>query len=139
LQDKTEVKPKDTKTDVKRKKRFDAKTFYSKGSNLDLTVYKNGVARYDPAGPGDWYINKFGRIWEVDFGGKVGKEVSRTHRYVSGYEDKSFNKLVRALEASYKKQGGKVNRINYFQQGGATQPSIEEQVISLVQAAMQGD
>jgi peptidoglycan hydrolase-like protein with peptidoglycan-binding domain len=40
----------------------------------------------------------------------------------------------------YKKQGGIMNRINYFQQGGAApQQDMQQQVIALVQAAMQGD
>jgi hypothetical protein len=38
------------------------------------------------------------------------------------------------------KQGGTMNRINYFQQGGAApQQDMQQQVIALVQAAMQGD
>lgn len=38
------------------------------------------------------------------------------------------------------KQGGTMNRINYFQQGGAApQQDIKAQVTALVQAAMQGD
>lgn len=41
----------------------------------------------------------------------------------------------------FKKQGGTMNRINYFQQGGAApqQQDIKAQVTALVQAAMQGD
>lgn len=40
----------------------------------------------------------------------------------------------------FKKQGGTMNRINYFQQGGAApQQDMQQQVIALVQAAMQGD
>ena len=43
--------------------------------------------------------------------------------------------------ATYKKQGGTMNRINYFQQGGAApqQGNVQEQVVALVQAAMSGD
>ena len=43
--------------------------------------------------------------------------------------------------APYRKQGGTMNRINYFQQGGAApqQQDIKAQVVALVQAAMQGD
>jgi hypothetical protein len=39
------------------------------------------------------------------------------------------------------KQGGTMNRINYFQQGGAApqQQDMQQQVVALVQAAMQGD
>ena len=40
----------------------------------------------------------------------------------------------------FKKQGGIMKRINYFQQGGqAPQQDIQQQVVALVQAAMQGD
>lgn len=43
---------------------------------------------------------------------------------------------------SYLKLGGTMNRIKYFQQGGAAQQGaqdVQQQVIALVQAAMQGD
>ena len=50
-----------------------------------------------------------------------------------------FNKYMTA-KAGWKKQGGIMNRINYFQQGGAApQQDIKSQVTALVQAAMQGD
>lgn len=41
----------------------------------------------------------------------------------------------------FNKQGGTMNRINYFQQGGAApqQQDLQQQIIALVQAAMQGD
>ena len=40
----------------------------------------------------------------------------------------------------FHKQGGTMNRINYFQQGGAApQQDMQQQVVALVQAAMQGD
>lgn len=43
-------------------------------------------------------------------------------------------------KAVWKKNGGTMNRINYFQQGGAApQQDIKAQVTALVQAAMQGD
>ena len=45
-----------------------------------------------------------------------------------------------AAHAGFRKQGGTMNRINYFQQGGAApKQDIKAQVIALVQAAMQGD
>ena len=46
-----------------------------------------------------------------------------------------------AKAAGFKKQGGTMNRIKYFQQGGAApqQQDIQQQVVALVQAAMQGD
>lgn len=44
---------------------------------------------------------------------------------------------------SYLKQGGTMNRIKYFEKGGLTQQQrtqdIQQQVVALVQAAMQGD
>lgn len=48
---------------------------------------------------------------------------------------------VQAKRSEFKKQGGTMNRINYFQQGGAApqQQDIKAQVTALVQAAMQGD
>jgi peptidoglycan hydrolase-like protein with peptidoglycan-binding domain len=50
-----------------------------------------------------------------------------------------LNKYMTA-KAGWKKQGGTMNRINYFQQGGAApQQDIKAQVTALVQAAMQGD
>lgn len=42
--------------------------------------------------------------------------------------------------SNHYKQGGTMNRINYFQQGGAApQQDIQKQIVALVQAAMQGD
>ena len=49
-------------------------------------------------------------------------------------------KKYQTAKAVWKKQGGTMNRINYFQQGGAApQQDIKAQVTALVQAAMQGD
>jgi len=43
-------------------------------------------------------------------------------------------------KVTYNKQGGIMNKINYFQQGGAApQQDIKSQIVALVQAAMQGD
>ena len=45
-----------------------------------------------------------------------------------------------AKAAGFKKQGGTMNKIKYFQQGGVSpQQDIQQQVIQLVQAAMSGD
>lgn len=52
-----------------------------------------------------------------------------------GYEGLLRDRYIRK-----NKQGGTMNRINYFQQGGAApQQDIKAQVTALVQAAMQGD
>ena len=51
-----------------------------------------------------------------------------------------LEKYKAAKAAGFKKQGGTMNRIKYFQQGGAApQQDIKAQVTALVQAAMQGD
>lgn len=53
-----------------------------------------------------------------------------------------WNKKYKEISPSfYKKQGGKMNKIKYFQQGGAVpqQQDVQQQIIQLVQAAMQGD
>lgn len=51
------------------------------------------------------------------------------------------NRYMMASQTGFKKQGGKMNKVKYFQQGGAAtqQQDIQQQVIQLVQAAMQGD
>lgn len=44
------------------------------------------------------------------------------------------------LNTKFNKQGGTMNRTKYFQQGGAApQQDMQQQIIQLVQAAMQGD
>ena len=49
-------------------------------------------------------------------------------------------KFAQAKKAAGFKQGGTMNRINYFQQGGAApQQDMQQQIVALVQAAMQGD
>ena len=50
-------------------------------------------------------------------------------------------KYKEANQLFYQKQGGKMNKIKYFQQGGTMnqQQDVQQQVIQLVQAAMQGD
>lgn len=49
-------------------------------------------------------------------------------------------KFAQAKKAAGFKQGGPMNKINYFQQGGAApQQDMQKQIVALVQAAMQGD
>jgi peptidoglycan hydrolase-like protein with peptidoglycan-binding domain len=56
------------------------------------------------------------------------------------YETWGRNFGIAKKAAGYNKQGGTMNRINYFQQGGAApKQDIKAQVTALVQAAMQGD
>jgi hypothetical protein len=48
-----------------------------------------------------------------------------------------LEKYKAAKAAGFKKQGGTMNRIKYFQQGGAApQQDMQQQVVALVQAAM---
>lgn len=103
----------------------------------------NGIQyrRYDPVGPGDFWIDyNTGKVFNSSVGGGLGKQIDLTQRHPAPRIQQHYNTMTEAIN-KYKqyKQGGQVNKVKYFQQGGATQPSIEEQVISLVQAAMQGD
>lgn len=58
------------------------------------------------------------------------------------YKDWS-SRFATAKKTGFRKQGGTMNRINYFQQGGQQQApqqgNEQEQLIALVQAAMAGD
>ena len=61
---------------------------------------------------------------------------ARTGERYNNWRTLYFN----AKKAGFRKQGGTMNRINYFQQGGAaSQQDMQQQVVALVQAAMQGD
>ena len=116
---------------------------------------------YDPKGAGDFYIDSDGHIYEVPlmgymyriFGAKngLGKEITKSSSlqhnspyYPDTKRGKEYTKLRNILStygATLHKQGGTMNRINYFQQGGAApqQQDLQQQIIALVQAAMQGD
>lgn len=55
-------------------------------------------------------------------------------------EQEAWVEKYKAAKAAGFKKGGTMNRINYFQQGGAApQQDMQQQVIQLVQAAMSGD
>lgn len=67
---------------------------------------------------------------------------NRFYKYTkwSKPEDDDQSKSAHKRAVSGKKNGGTMNRINYFQQGGAApQQNIQQQVEALVQAAAQGD
>lgn len=51
------------------------------------------------------------------------------------------NRYIKASQTGFKKQGGKMNKIKYFQQGGTMnqQQDIQQQIMKLVQAAIQGN
>ena len=93
--------------------------------------------RYDPDGTGDFYVDANGKIYVVPFGGGLGAEL--TSRPNWGGE--AYDELLKILNQYYK-QGGKMNRIKYFQKGGAAQQGaqdMQQQIVALVQAAIQGD
>lgn len=112
----------------------------------NLTDFRNfngkRVVRYDPMGRGDWFIDEEGKTYRADgIGGTLGEFVEATSTKYIPEVQRRFDKLQSMISASYQKQGGTMNRINYFQQGGAApqQQDIKAQVTALVQAAMQGD
>ena len=95
--------------------------------------------RYDPKGFGDFFVDEQGAVYESDFGGQLGRPIATEKPGLGIEQTSAFRKLEGKIKNSYK-QGGKMNRINYFQQGGAApQQDMQQQVVALVQAAMQGD
>lgn len=110
---------------------FDGRTFY----------------RYDPDGVGDFWISEDGNIFNASIGGGLGRMRSGT---IDASSMPNYERLVQALNAAKSGQaisrlgrlakGGSLNRINYFQQGGAApKQDVKAQVVALVQAAMKGD
>ena len=99
--------------------------------------------RYDPVGQGDFYIDpNTGAIYESKLFGTLGNKV----QYNPNWQNDNpyaiaYRTLKQQLNGFYKHNGGKMNKIKYFQQGGAApqQQDLQQQVIALVQAAMQGD
>ena len=131
----------------------------SLGFNLESYITDNGLnskyfggkryARVDPDGAGDFWVDESGRIFESTLGGGLGSQIFNTGINSNYAFDTKRGKAYRSLAAQIaklntiptNKQGGTMNRINYFQQGGAApqQQDIKAQVTALVQAAMQGD
>lgn len=116
--------------------------FDSFASDQNLTDFKvingNKYVRYDPTGIGDFYVGQDGKIYYSDFGGNVGEEITSVPTK-GPIQIKNHYEELKKLLTKYK-QGGTMKRINYFQQGGqAPQQDIQQQVVALVQAAMQGD
>lgn len=122
--------------------KFSLDTFASTNNLTDFRNF-NGkrVVRYDPMGRGDWFIDEEGKTYRADgIGGTLGEFVeANSTKYIPEVQ-RRFDKLQGMITAAYQKQGGTMNRINYFQQGGAApQQDMQQQVVALVQAAMQGD
>lgn len=113
-------------------------------STNNLTDFRNfngkRVVRYDPLGRGDWFIDEDGKTYWANGIGTLGDHVESDYKKYIPEIQRRFDTLQGMITASYQKQGGTMNRINYFQQGGAApQQDIKAQVTALVQAAMQGD
>lgn len=102
--------------------------------------------RYDPFGIGDFLIGEDGEMYHAGRWGSLGKKVSNSSVGIEGSDHyNNYQKVLGTLNSfkgvTSNKQGGTMNRINYFQQGGAApqQQDMQAQVVALVQAAMQGD
>lgn len=96
--------------------------------------------RYDPAGWGDFWIDESKNVYTSPGFGRIGEQVSDKTKFNNGFIEDAYKELMTLL-GKYK-NGGTMNRINYFKNGGNTQQSannIQQQVVALVQAAMQGD
>lgn len=149
--------------------KFDLNQF-AKNNGLSVTRQMNrDLVRWDPDGFGDFWIDSHGQIYEggslfdphrnvnISQGLGYGQRKSRyeaLQNAISGVDNSTGLAGVTINENNgqrksimrttpYRtiyKQGGTMNRINYFQQGGAApQQDIRAQVTALVQAAMQGD
>ena len=105
-----------------------------------IWIAKNNVKkylRYDPDGVGDFYVDADGKIYVIPVGGGLGAELKSR----PNWGGEAYDELLKILNQYYK-QGGKMNRIKYFQKGGAAQQGaqdMQQQVVALVQAAIQGD
>ena len=143
---------------------------FAKNNGLQITKQMNrDLVRWDPDGFGDFWVDSDGNIYEggtlfdstravnLSSGLGYGQRKSRyeaLQNAISGVDnstglaglkiDENSNQRKSITRtAPYRtlyKQGGTMNRINYFQQGGAApQQDIKTQITALVQAAMQGD
>lgn len=143
---------------------------FAKNNGLQITKQMNrDLVRWDPDGFGDFWVDSDGNIYEggtlfdstrtVNLSSGLGYGQRRS-RYealqnaISGVDNSTGLAGLKIDENSNQrksitrtdpyrtlyKQGGTMNRINYFQQGGtAPQQDIKTQITALVQAAMQGD
>lgn len=113
-------------------------------SDNNMTNFKliNGkkYLRYDPVGWGDFWVDESKNVYTSPGFGRIGEQITNDTNFGNWYIEDAYNKLLTLL-GKYK-NGGAMNRIKYFQQGGIAQQGaqdVQQQVIALVQAAMQGD
>lgn len=120
---------------------------YAMQNGLDKFYNHGGkrYVRYDPFGIGDFLIGEDGEMYHAGRWGSLGKKVSNSSVGIEGSDHyNNYQKVLGTLNSfkgvTSNKQGGTMNRINYFQQGGAApQQDIKAQITALIQAAMQGD
>ena len=134
-------------------KSFDLEAF-RKNEGITSSNYINHAGnqylRYDPDGSGDFYVGTDGSIYQANwFGGGLGNKldhttVNRDQRgtYLSNYNN--LYNLISNFNVPTNKQGGTMNKVKYFAQGGApTQeqidPEMQAKADDLVLKAMQGD
>ena len=80
--------------------------------------------------------NRFVRVEDYQ---SIPKQFDENGQLTQEYKDYITNERAKAYMIS-RKQGGKMNKIKYFQQGGQMQQQDpKQQITQLVQAAMQGD
>ena len=138
---------------------FDYTGFQKKYGLKEEIIGGAKYLRYDPAGIGDFYIDQQGRVRmapttgvvsaplnspaDTPLGGAQRQNAEATLRMVSDYrkgragDARDYDPI--GVAVGWRKFGGRLNRINYFQQGGAMQQDMMSQVQALVQAAAQGD
>jgi hypothetical protein len=121
------------------KQEFNLDTFASE-NNLSHFIKAKGkrFVRFDPNGNGDFYIDEEGNTYKAGLFGTLGAQINPTDTGLGYFQQLGYDELSKLL--SKYKQGGPMNKINYFQQGGAApQQDMQKQIVALVQAAMQGD
>ena len=135
-----------TSTDTSEASTFDLMG-YAKTHGLN-DFYNHGgkkFVRHDPFGAGDYLIGEDGKIYKAGSWGKLGDEANESNIGIVGsaaYNNyhKVLGKLNTFKGIQSNKQGGTMNKIKYFQQGGVSpQQDIKAQIMALVQAAMKGD
>ena len=94
---------------------------------IHLSGDNSKTYRFDNSGT--WIPSDFQKYW-IPRGREAVKNIGNQPSYWEQLKTK----------IGFKQEGGTMNKINYFQQGGAApQQDIRAQVTALVQAAMQGD